>query len=140
MLQEVRQAAIDYWRSLHSHEALIPIGEINGYLGLGYRAGQAHPPAGWVSIEHALAVAENLYHIAFSGAGWVAFMKEYRARLAPKPEPEGKNHEPIDTPFGRVVFDSRVPVGEIRLNSWDGHTLVKNIAVDEIRKGEAHNG
>lgn len=36
----------------------------------------------------------------------------------------------FDTPFGKVVVDERVPPGEIRVHSWNGPTLMKNIGTE----------
>lgn len=34
----------------------------------------------------------------------------------------------IETPFGRIEIDARVPPGEIRLHNWNGPTVVHNIS------------
>lgn len=36
--------------------------------------------------------------------------------------------------WGKFVADSRVPKGEIRMGSWDGPTLMKNIEVPETNE------
>jgi hypothetical protein len=41
--------------------------------------------------------------------------------------PATPQHVFLDTPFGRIEIDDRVPPGEIRMHSWDGPVLVKNI-------------
>lgn len=45
------------------------------------------------------------------------------------PKPESLQNF-IDTPFGKIVIDARVPPGEIRLHDWNGPTMVRNIKVD----------
>lgn len=55
---------------------------------------------------------------------------EPHANCAHAPEPEADATH-YDTPFGRIVIDARVPPGEIRLESCNGPTLIKNIATPE---------
>ena len=42
--------------------------------------------------------------------------------------------------WGKFVEDQRVPRGEIRLGSWDGPILLKNIAVPDDDSSEGDGG
>jgi hypothetical protein len=42
--------------------------------------------------------------------------------------------------WGKYVIDPRVPRGEIRLGSWDGSILLKNIAVPDDDSSEGPEG
>lgn len=58
-----------------------------------------------------------------------SFARQYIGDLFRFPEP-GKQ-ESIDTPLGRIVFDDRVPPGEIRMHSWTGPTVMRNIGQEK---------
>ena len=42
--------------------------------------------------------------------------------------------------WGKFVTDPRVPPGEIRMGSWDGPILLKNIAVPDDDSSEGDGG
>lgn len=58
-----------------------------------------------------------------------AVATEWQRRMFLAPEP--KTPQPIDTPLGRVVFDPRVPKGEIHIGSWDRPLIMGNIGTDK---------
>lgn len=62
----------------------------------------------------------SIYHLVW---------KECQRRMFLAPEP--KTPQPIDTPLGRVVFDPRVPKGEIHIGSWDRPLIMGNIGTDK---------
>lgn len=67
----------------------------------------------------------------FERVAWeygVSFARQYIAGLfAPDPE---QQVTVLETRFGRIEIDERVPPGEIRLHKWSGPTLVRDIAVN----------
>lgn len=56
-----------------------------------------------------------------------AMFRKMLERVFVADDPSEPQLDAFDTPFGRVVVDPRVPEGEIRLHSWNGPTLMKNI-------------
>lgn len=58
-----------------------------------------------------------------------ALIAEWQRRMFLAPQPQI-----MDTAFGKFVIDTRVPPGEIRLENWNGPTLVQNIGTGEAEK------